>query len=93
MPGLYDSKRWDVLPSHGESERLLCESLGISTLVARVLCARGITDPVNAKRFLEPSLERDWEDPRSIPGMEQAVDRVECALKQEETIVNPVVEH
>ena len=86
MPGLYDSKRWDVLPSHGESERLLCESLGISTLVARVLCARGITDPANAKRFLEPSLERDWEDPRSIPGMEQAVDRVECALKQGETI-------
>ena len=86
MAGLLDSKRWEVLPSQGESERLLCGELGVTPLVARVLCARGVCEPEAARRFLAPSLRRDWVDPLSIPGMEEAVNRVQLALSRGETI-------
>ncbi len=82
MPGLFDSKRWEVLPHYEEDERLLCESLGITSLVARVLAARGIRDCEQAKEFLHPSLERDWADPLDIPGMDQAVESVLQAITQ-----------
>ncbi|MBR3317110.1 MAG: single-stranded-DNA-specific exonuclease RecJ [Atopobiaceae bacterium] len=86
MAGLLNSKRWDVLPSSGESERALCESLGITPLVARVLCARGISNPDAARRFLSPSLERDWEDPLAIPGMDEAANRLERAIVEGERV-------
>ncbi|MBR3160410.1 MAG: single-stranded-DNA-specific exonuclease RecJ [Atopobiaceae bacterium] len=86
MSGLLDSKRWDVLPRHGESERVLCEELGIPPLVARVLCARGVCDPEEARRYLAPSLVRDWVDPYEIPGMRAVADRVERAIEDGECI-------
>ncbi len=86
MASLLDNKRWEVLPSHGESERVLCERLGLTPLVARVLCARGVREPQEAIRFLQPSLKRDWTDPLEIPGMEEAARRVERAIIDEETI-------
>ena len=86
MTGLLDSARWQVLPSDGECERVLCERLGVTPLVARVLCARGVREPDDARRFLLPSLRRDWVDPLLIPGMAEAADRVEQAIRSGETI-------
>lgn len=86
MSGLLDNKHWDVLSANREAERFLCEQLGISPLVARVLCARGICTVDEARAFLSPSLERDWADPLDIPGMCDAADRVERALVRNEHI-------
>lgn len=65
---------------------MLCEELGIPPLVARVLCARGVCDLDEARRYLAPSLERDWVDPLEIPGMEVVADRVERAIRDGERI-------
>jgi len=86
MSGLLDNRRWEVLSCKRKDERLLCEQLGVAPLVARVLCARGISDPTDAYDFLHPSLDRDWADPLDIPGMEEAADRVERALLSHERI-------
>ena len=86
MSGIRDSRRWALLPENPEAERELAESLGIPAIVARVLAARGMTDPCEVALFLSPSLERDWADPLCIPGMAEAADRVERALTDHETI-------
>lgn len=89
MSGVSDSRRWNVLPSDPQAERTLVEALGdcgMTPLVARVLVARGMSDPDEARRFLTPSLERDWADPFLIPGMEEASDRLERAVTRGEKI-------
>ncbi len=84
--GLASSRRWTVLPRDERAERRLADQLGVSPLVARVLAARGMSDPEVARRFLEPSLERDWVDPLLVPGLAEAADRVERAVRSGETI-------
>lgn len=86
MPGLMSSKRWDVLPQDGGAAASLRDELGIDSLVARVLVARGFTDVEDARRFIEPSLERDWVDPMLIPGMREATERVAEAIRDGERI-------
>ena len=86
MPGLFDSKRWEVLPQRREDERMLCEQLGIAPLVARVLRARGVRSVEEVHAFLHPSIEQDWADPLEIPGMGEAADRVCKALDAGECI-------
>ena len=86
MAGLAQSRRWNVLSASPEAERRLVAELGIAPLVARVLVARGHAAPEDARAFLSPSLERDWEDPLLIPGMDAAATRVAEALERRETI-------
>lgn len=86
MAGLKGSRRWDVLPQDAEAASKLGNALDVPPLVARVMCARGIRDVEEAKRFLTPSLDRDWQDPLLIPGMKEAADRVEAALERGEQI-------
>ena len=86
MAGLDQSRRWQVLPADPARERALADALGVPPLVARVLVARGHTDPSEARAFLTPSLERDWADPLAIPGMREVADRVERAVRGGETI-------
>ena len=86
MAGLAQSRRWNVLPASPEAERRLADELGIEPLVARVLVARGHADVEDARAFLTPSLERDWEDPLCIPGMDEVASRLERALAARETI-------
>ena len=86
MSGLFDSKRWEVLKGDPAAEQRLIDELGVGPLVARVLVARGMCDPDEVRRFLTPSLERDWADPSEIPDMDAAADRVERAIREGETI-------
>lgn len=62
------------------------EGCHVPAIVARTLAARGIATVEEARRFLTPSLERDWADPLLIPGMGEAADRVERALDAGESI-------
>ena len=86
MAGLDGSRRWAVLPHDAAAERALVSELEVPSLVARVLAARGLADPADARAFITPSLERDWCDPLCIPGMAEAADRLERALDAGETI-------
>lgn len=52
MSGLKDSNRWEVLDRNPKAEQHLIDTLGISSLLARVLAARGITSAKQANKFL-----------------------------------------
>ena len=64
---------------------LLARSLGIHPLAARVLAARGLSDPAAAASFLAPSLA-DLPDPFALKGMEAAVERLARAIGAGERI-------
>lgn len=70
-----------ALPAVDEGAvRRLSAALGLSRVTAHLLVARGMTTVASAERFLAPSLERDWEDPRVIPGIVEVADLVDWAL-------------
>ena len=87
MSSLSNSRRWQVVPADRTAEEDLAVALGISPLVARIMVARGIRDVDAARRFLTPSLDRDWGNPLDIPGMGEVADRVGLALDRGEEIV------
>ena len=59
---------------------------GKSSVVARLLVMRGITDPGEAERFLAPSLSH-LHSPYVMSGMKAAVDRLEAAIERKESIL------
>ncbi len=63
--------RWTVRPSDPAEDRLRSE-LGIGRLLAACLVERGLTDPGEAHRFLNPRLE-DLHDPLRLPNCAEAV--------------------
>lgn len=79
-------KRWTVANIDAGIVDELARITGLSGPVARVLAARGITEADTARRFLDPSLDRDWLDPLLIPGMSGAVERVAAAVTGGERI-------
>ncbi|MCI9263599.1 MAG: single-stranded-DNA-specific exonuclease RecJ [Oscillospiraceae bacterium] len=74
-------KQWNDLPSTPAGA---LEDAGVPALCARVLRARGMTDPAEARRFLyeEPLLH----DPMEMRDMDKAVTRLRQALTTGETI-------
>jgi single-stranded-DNA-specific exonuclease len=63
----------------------LAAALGVSPVVARLLCQRGLSDPEMADRFLNPSLDH-LHDPMRLADMGVAVDRIMGALARKEKI-------
>ena len=75
-------RQWNELPA-GEGDHALRQA-GIPALCAKVLSARGMTDPGEARRFLfevPPLL-----DPMELRDMDKAVDRLKKALQNGETV-------
>lgn len=66
--------------------RIAC-GLGLPRFVAATLVARGIHHPEDVRRFLEPSLDRDWLDPYSIPGLSAVADALEEVMRRDGRIV------
>jgi single-stranded-DNA-specific exonuclease len=64
----------------------LASSLRIRPLTAKVLAARGFTDPDSARRFLSPSLEH-LHDPLLMTGMREALERLRCAIERREKVL------
>ena len=75
-------RQWNELPT-GESEAALRQA-GIPALCAKILSARGMNDPAQARRFLfdAPPLL----DPMEMRDMDKAVDRLKKALQSGETV-------
>jgi single-stranded-DNA-specific exonuclease len=76
---------WHHLPCNEEQTTALSAALGVSPIVARLLCMRGLADPEQAQRFLHPSIDH-LHDPFRLADMRVAVERLERALAQHERI-------
>jgi single-stranded-DNA-specific exonuclease len=76
---------WDHQPCDNGHANRLAADLGVSPVVARLLCQRGLDDPEAADRFLRPSLDH-LHDPMRLTGMAAAVGRLEAALARRERI-------
>src|SRR4030088_1940210 len=77
--------RWDTLECNEAASTELAAALGVSPVVARLLCQRGLSDPEQADRFLNPSLDH-LHDPMLLADMSVAVDRIMVALARREKI-------
>ncbi|MEN3339600.1 MAG: single-stranded-DNA-specific exonuclease [Acidobacteriota bacterium] len=76
---------WHHLPCNEEQTRTLAAALDVNPIIARLLCMRGLSDPEQAQRFLNPSIEH-LHDPFRLADMRVAVERLERALAQHERI-------
>ncbi len=65
----------------------LQHDLSLPRFIATTLVARGITTVRAAKRFLSPSLDRDWLNPYDIPGLAEVADGLQAALAAKKRIV------
>lgn len=78
-------KRWESLACDEQAAERLAAALGLSPVVARLLCQRGFDDPETAHRFLNPSLDQ-LHDPMKLADMGIAVDRILGAIARRERI-------
>ena len=76
---------WEPLACDEARAQALVQELGISSITARLLCIRGISDVDEARRFLSPSLD-DLLDPFALADMAVAVDRILAAIARGERI-------
>jgi single-stranded-DNA-specific exonuclease len=80
------SKRWIIREPEGVRRAQLASELGVSTLVASLLLARGYSDQESANTFLNPSLDH-LHDPSLMLGMPEAVGRLLHAIDHQEPIL------
>src|SRR5579864_2995120 len=77
-----------AVPSQGAASlpEDLASALGIAAPAARVLCARGLSEPEAARRFLSPAAS-DLHDPYLLKDMDRAAPRLARAVEQRESIL------
>ncbi|HUE90428.1 MAG TPA: single-stranded-DNA-specific exonuclease RecJ [Vicinamibacterales bacterium] len=76
---------WQPRPCDDAQARMFAQELGISPVLARLLCIRGLGDLESASRFLRPSLEHLL-DPLGLADMDRAVERLLRAIANGERI-------
>ncbi|MBI3994326.1 MAG: single-stranded-DNA-specific exonuclease RecJ [Candidatus Lambdaproteobacteria bacterium] len=84
----FGGRTW-IDPTHGHGEQSIREIsrvLNISEGFGQVLAARGLMDPTEARRFLNPGPEQ-MHDPACMLGVRPAVLRIHRALEQHESIL------
>lgn len=86
MRSVRAAARWRVPAIDGAQALSLAATLGVSPLAARVLLARGLDDPEEARRFLWPSLD-DLHNPLLMRDMARAVERLRLALDRREPLL------
>ncbi|MEG1405571.1 MAG: single-stranded-DNA-specific exonuclease RecJ, partial [Alistipes sp.] len=80
-------KRWVVKPQGDPTAvAALAAELKISPVLANLLVQRGIDNVERAKKFFDPQLS-DLHDPFLMKDMDKAVERVERAVREQETIM------
>lgn len=80
------TKRWIVREQDSQRAATLARNLGVSTVVASLLIARGHADEAAARRFLRPAHDQ-LHDPSLMLGMTAAVERILRAIKDGEKIL------
>jgi single-stranded-DNA-specific exonuclease len=76
---------WNTKPHDERAASTLANALGVSAITARLLAIRGLTDPDEASRFLNPTLDQLY-DPFRLAGLECAADRLLTAITNKERI-------
>jgi single-stranded-DNA-specific exonuclease len=76
---------WQPRPCDDAQARVMAEELGVSPVLARLLCIRGLGDLDSAARFLKPSLDHLL-DPMGLADMDRAVERLLRAIANNERI-------
>jgi single-stranded-DNA-specific exonuclease len=78
--------RWTYTPAPPGPVRTLCRELSVTPIIAHLLFQRGLDDPAEAERFLNPML-RNLDDPFNLVHMDRAVKRLCEAMRGGEEIV------
>ena len=76
---------WEDVPADDALVAATAAALQIPAVVARLLCQRGLHDPIVAREFLQPTLSQ-LHDPFLLLGMREAVDRLLGAVARQERI-------
>ena len=79
-------KRWIVREMDTKRAQMLARSLGVSSVIASLLVARGCADEPAARKFLNPSHDQ-LHDPYLMLGMREAVARLLRAINVGEKIL------
>src|SRR4051812_10970920 len=79
-----DNASWTIAPCPAVELRTLAGELGLSPTLAAVLVRRGLSDPAEARRFLEGALP--GHDPYALGAMGAAVERIRAAVAAGEKI-------
>src|SRR2546429_1822743 len=85
MPPKRESRKWIVRGTDGRAEEF-ATALGVSSIVADLLIARGHEEFESAKAFLEPSLDQ-LHDPSLMLGMSDAVQRLQYAIDHQQPVL------
>ena len=75
-------RTWELQEQDEAVVASLQQGLGVSPVIARLLCNRGLTTVQKAKDFLNKSIDSLY-DPLLIPDMDKAVARIEQAKKSQ----------
>jgi len=84
-PKLSQKKIWRIGSRDQAREEILVKELAIDPIVAAILVQRGISDPEEAERFIDPRLE-DLHAPSLLPDYRAAVDAILGARERGETV-------
>lgn len=76
---------WNTRPHDEAAASTLANELKVSSVTARLLAIRGLTNPDEASRFLNPSLEQLY-DPYKLAGLECAAERLMAAIANRERV-------
>ncbi|MEO1991176.1 MAG: DHH family phosphoesterase, partial [Pirellulales bacterium] len=79
-------KRWHIQPHDQAIVAGIEHSARVSSIVARLLAARGLTDESDVKSFLNGTMA-DLRDPELLPGVSEAAERILDAAKAGRNIV------
>ena len=79
-------KRWNILAADTATVQTLQDSLKIHPILCELLVQRGIDSFDAAKKFFRPQLEH-LHDPWLMKDMDKAVDRIEKAVLNAESIL------
>ncbi len=79
------SKRWLRRTFDERDVETMCQQLGLETVLAETLSARGINS-ANAAAHLNPSLRTSMPDPLIMADMEKAAARLAIAIQSDETV-------
>jgi single-stranded-DNA-specific exonuclease len=79
-------QQWIVQPTDPAGVARLAEHLHCPNAIASLLFSRGISDPITAQTFLNPTID-DLIDPMLMLGMDVAVARIERAVRCGEPIL------
>ncbi len=79
--------QFQIKSADGAHVASLQSEFGLPHFIAQTMVAHGIASVEQAHMFLAPDLERDWNNPYVIPGLDDAANRIEQAIRSHERIL------